>query len=247
MADLSWSTLLSPAESALVTTIGRLEGCRLSFVISDARSRRRSTHRVDDVGVVGSDPDLVSRLRAGDESAFVELVERHHGQLIRLAGSFVARAETAEDIAQETWLALLNGIDRFEGRSSLRTWLFQICANRARSIGEREHRTVPTERVEAAVDAEQFTPTGVWTSPPTPWPELARQTSDDAQLVAEVRRAIASLPALQQTVVTLRDVDGLTSKEVCEVLDISDVNQRVLLHRARGRIRRLVATSVASR
>jgi RNA polymerase sigma-70 factor, ECF subfamily len=189
------------------------------------------------MGAAESDPELVSRLRAGDESAFVELVERHHNQLIRLAGTFVARAETAEDIAQETWLALLNGIDRFEGRSSLRTWLFQICANRARSIGERENRTVPVERVEAAVDAEQFTRTGAWTSPPTPWPDTSAQASDDADLVAAIRRAISALPALQRLVVTLRDVDGLTGKEVCEVLSISDANQRVLLHRGRGRIR----------
>ena len=90
----------------------------------------------------------------------------------------MSRPELAEDVAQETWLAMLNGLDRFEGRSSLRTWLFQICVNRARSIGEREHRTVPVEHIEPAVDAEQFTPTGAWTSPPTPWPERANAVDD---------------------------------------------------------------------
>jgi RNA polymerase sigma-70 factor, ECF subfamily len=184
-----------------------------------------------------SEAELVVRLRAGDEDAFVELVDRYHSRLIRLAGSFVARAETAEDAAQETWLALLNGIDGFEARSSLRTWLFQICVNRARSIGEREHRTVPAEHVVAAVDSEQFTPTGAWTSPPTPWPEALDAASDDADLVAVIRDAITRLPGMQRLVVTMRDLDGLTATEVCQVLSISAANQRVLLHRGRELVR----------
>jgi RNA polymerase sigma-70 factor (ECF subfamily) len=189
------------------------------------------------VCTVGSERELLIRLRAGDESAFAELVERYHRQLIRLAGAFVTRAELAEDIAQETWLAMLNGLDKFEARSSIRTWLFQICVNRARSIGEHEHRTVPVEHIEPAVDAEQFTPTGAWTSPPTPWPEASANTADDAAMVARIRRAITELPQLQRLVVTMRDIDGLTGGQVCQVLSISEANQRVLLHRGRAHIR----------
>jgi RNA polymerase sigma-70 factor (ECF subfamily) len=191
--------------------------------------------------------DLVARLRGGDESAFVELVERHHTQLVGLANAFVARNETAEDVAQETWLALLRGLDRFEARSSLRTWLFAICANRARSIGEHERRTVPVEQIEPVVDAEQFSPTGAWTSPPTPWPEAATNAVDDADLVKQIRHIITELPTMQQSVVTMRDLHGLTSAEVCQVLSISDVNQRVLLHRGREYIRSAITDTMISR
>jgi RNA polymerase sigma-70 factor (ECF subfamily) len=199
------------------------------------------------VGETGSEHELVARLRAGDESAFLELVERHHRQLIRLAGAFVGRAETAEDVAQETWLALVRGIDGFEGRSSLRTWLFQICVNRARSIGEREGRTVPVAHIEPAVDAEQFTPTGAWTSPPIPWPDAAARAADDTELVELIRLIIGELPTMQQSVVTMRDLDGLASTEVCEVLSITEANQRVLLYRGREHIRSAIAKTMVSR
>ncbi|MDQ2957516.1 MAG: RNA polymerase sigma factor [Actinomycetota bacterium] len=190
------------------------------------------------MGAPSSERELLIRLRTGDERAFIELVELYHTQLIRLASAFVGRAEIAEDVAQETWLALLNGLDRFEGRSSLRTWLFQICVNRARSIGQREHRTVPVELIEPAVDAEQFSPTGAWTSPPTPWPDAVSSALDDANLVGVIRRAIDGLPTMQRLVVTMRDIDGLSSKQVCQVLSITEANQRVLLHRGRSHIRR---------
>lgn len=214
------------------------------FVVDE---RRAPALTVEPVGQPDSEPDLVARLRAGDESAFLELVELYHRQLIRVAGAFVARTETAEDIAQETWLAVIKGIDRFEGRSSLRTWLFQICANRARSIGERERRTVPVELIEPVVDAEQFTPTGAWTSPPIPWPDAAARADADADLVEQIRHIIAELPAMQQSVVTMRDLDGLTSAEVCDVLSITDANQRVLLHRGRERIRGAITKTMISR
>lgn len=194
----------------------------------------------------GSEKELVSRLRAGDERAFVELVDRYHQQLIRLATVFVKRPEAAEDVAQETWLALLRGLDRFEGRSSLRTWLFQICVNRARSIGEREHRTVPTEQIEPAVDAEQFTPTGAWTSPPTPWPNALTSALDDADMLEAIRHAIEELPAMQKLVVTMRDLDGLTDRQVGNVLSITEANQRVLLHRGRAHIRNNINRAVIS-
>jgi RNA polymerase sigma-70 factor (ECF subfamily) len=185
------------------------------------------------------DPEraLLARLRSGDETAFAELVDRYHLQLIRLASAFVSRGELAEDVAQETWIALLKGLDGFEGRSSLRTWLFQVCVNRARSIGEREGRTVPVEHIEPALDAGQFTPGGAWTSPPTPWPDEIANAYQDATMVSAIRQAITELPQLQRLVVTMRDVEGMNSKEVCRVLSISAANQRVLLHRGRAHIR----------
>jgi RNA polymerase sigma-70 factor (ECF subfamily) len=195
----------------------------------------------------GSERELLSRLRDGDEAAFAELVGRHHRQLIRLARVFVPRDELAEDVAQETWLALLTGLDKFEARSSLRTWLFQICINRARSIGQREHRTIPFEHIEPAVDAEQFTPTGAWTSPPVPWPDTLTSAAEDLAMLESIRRAISELPQLQQLVVTMRDIDGLTSRQVCRVLSISEANQRVLLHRGRARIRRGINEAVTRR
>ncbi len=194
-----------------------------------------------------ADQDLVSRLRTGDEDAFVAVVERYHTQLVRLASAFVSGSGSAEDVAQETWLARITGIDRFESRSSLRTWLFQICVNRARSVGEREHRSVPVDHVEASVDAEQFTPTGAWTSPPAPWPDWSGDPSDDADLVATIRMAITRLPGMQRLVVTMRDLDGLTSGEVCQVLSISEANQRVLLHRGRGNVRASIQRAVTGR
>jgi len=186
---------------------------------------------------VSSDAELVARLRAGEEAAFVELVERYHAQLIRLAASFLPRAETAEDVAQETWLALLNGIDRFEGRSSVKTWLFQICVNRARTLGVREHQTVPVAEIGPAVDAARFTTAGSWAVPPTAWPDQLAEEGDDAELAAMIRQTVEELPPLQRAVVTLRDVQGLTGKQACELLSITEANQRVLLHRGRERVR----------
>lgn len=194
----------------------------------------------------GSEAELLSRLRAGDEAAFAELVGRYHRQLIRLARVFVSRDELAEDVAQEAWLALLTGLDRFEARSTLRTWLFQICINRARSIGARENRTVPVEHIEPAVDAAQFNAAGAWTSPPVPWPDQIG-AADDLAILDSIRHAISELPQLQQLVVTMRDIDGLTGRQVCEVLSISEANQRVLLHRGRTRVRRTLDKAVVSR
>jgi RNA polymerase sigma-70 factor, ECF subfamily len=119
--------------------------------------------------------------------------------------------------------------------------VFQICVNRARSIGEREQRTVPVEHIEPAVDAERFSPTGAWISPPTPWPEATANSADDAALVDSIRRAITKLPPMQRLVVTMRDIDGLTSPRVCQVLSISDANQRVLLDRGRAHIRNSIS------
>jgi RNA polymerase sigma-70 factor (ECF subfamily) len=191
-----------------------------------------------------SEAELVDQLRAGDERAFTEIVDRYHQQLIRVAAAFVSTPEAAEDAAQETWVALIKGIERFEGRSSLRSWLFQVCVNRARSIGTREHRTVPVEQIGPAVDAAAFTSAGAWTSPPAPWPIDISELRRDAATAERIRESIRRLPELQRTVVTLRDVDGLTAVEICRILSITASNQRVLLHRGREHIRRDLAKAV---
>jgi len=193
--------------------------------------------------IMDSDAELVGRLRKGDQAAFAELVDRYHSSLTRFARSFTARPELAEDIAQETWLGLLRGIDRFEGRASLRTWLFQICANRARTLAAREGRLVPVDPTDPdgpTVDPARFNPDGGWTQAPAAWDFAA----DDAELVERVRAAIVRLPEAQQQVVTLRDVEGLSAAEVCRILDLTEGNQRVLLHRGRARVRAILEREV---
>jgi RNA polymerase sigma-70 factor (ECF subfamily) len=185
---------------------------------------------------VGTEPDLLDRLRAGDEGAFVELVDTYHSRLVRFAQTFVASRQAAEDVAQDTWIAVIRGVERFERRSSLQTWLFRICANRARSRFGADNRQLPVGTPGATVSGDRFNSQGAWNDPPEPWSDV------DDRLVAAVlaplaRSAIEDLPELQRQVVTLRDVEGLTSKEACEVLSITEANQRVLLHRARARIR----------
>jgi RNA polymerase sigma-70 factor, ECF subfamily len=195
---------------------------------------------------VESDADLVLRLRKGDQAAFAALVDRYHSRLTRFARSFTARPELAEDIAQETWLGLLRGLDGFEGRASLRTWLFQICANRARTLAAKEGRLVPVDPTDPdspTVDPARFDASGGWIQPPVPWGEAA----DDAELVRRVRAAITLLPETQQQVVTLRDVEGLNAAEVCRILELTEGNQRVLLHRGRARVRAILEKEVTAR
>jgi RNA polymerase sigma-70 factor (ECF subfamily) len=198
----------------------------------------------------GPDHDLIEALRRGDEPAFVDLVKRYQRSLLRVVGGFVSRREVAEEVVQETWLAVLEGIRHFQGRSSLRTWITRIAINRAITRSKHEGRMVPfsalvrtdLEREEAAVEPERFAGAdaqwaGHWLSPPRPWSEeqlVRRETG------AVLRQAIDALPPVQRTVITLRDVDGCTSAEVCNALGISETNQRVLLHRARSRVRRAV-------
>ena len=186
-----------------------------------------------------SDTDLVERLRAGDERAFVFLVERYQDQMLRLAGSFVPSRAVAEEVVQDTWLALLRGLDGFEGRSSLKTWLFQVLVNKARTTGTREHRSVPVADPEPAVDPSRFDAAGGWAAPPSHWLE-ASSASSGLRLVERIRDWIDLLPPRQREVVLLRDVEGLSSDQVCSVLAISDANLRVLLHRGRSRLRQLV-------
>jgi RNA polymerase sigma-70 factor (ECF subfamily) len=195
-----------------------------------------------------SDDDLVRRLRAGDESAFAEVIDAYHSSMVRFAQTFVASRAVAEEVAQDTWLAVLKGIDRFQERSSLKTWIFRILANRARSTGAREQRTVPVA-IEAtgSVDSRRFDESGHWTEPPAHWSDDVDERLSTAPLVAEVWAAISQLPESQRAVVTLRDVDGLSSKEVCDVLGISEANQRVILHRGRSKIRAAFESELAER
>ena len=187
---------------------------------------------------------LLMRLRDGDEAAFADLVGMYHPAMVRLALLHVRSRAVAEEVAQEAWLGLLRGLDRFEGRSSLRTWLFRIVINRAISTGIREQVHVPVTDDELELRDGRFSQDGWWVTPPAHWADEVLDRMTAPALVAQVRRAIAELPALQRNVVTLRDVDGLTAAEVCKVLDISEVNQRVQLHRARTRIRSTVEQEV---
>ena len=187
------------------------------------------------------DAKLVEGLRARDEKVFMELIRALNPSLLRVARMFVPTAALAEDVVQETWLAVLNGIDRFEGRSSLKTWIFRILTNIAKTRGERERRSIPFSALdtedggfEPAVERSRFTGTGQWAVLPRAWPEdklLAAET------LSVIERAIERLPPTQRTVITLRDVEGWTADEVRNALELSETNQRVLLHRARAKVR----------
>ncbi len=192
--------------------------------------------------------DDVVALRAlldGDEKAFTELVRRHHASMVRVARCYVGNQSSAEDVAQDTWVAIIKGADRFEGRSSFVTWLFRILVNRARTSGVRESRTAPVDVAESgpSVDAARFDEGGMWAEPPTPFTDVVDGRLEDAEAVAAIRLAMADLPGLQQGVVTLRDVEGLSTMEVAEVLGMTEGNVRVVLHRARARIRAAVETA----
>ena len=189
-----------------------------------------------------TEADLLARLRAGDERAFVILVQRYHAAMFRLASSFVPNAAVAEEVVQDTWLGVLRGISGFEERSSFRTWLFRILVNRARTAGERERRTVAIGDTGAAVAASRFDDSGAWLSPPEHWIEEVEDRIEAGKMAGLIRTAIGDLPDRQRQVVTLRDIEGLTSEEVCGVLDISESNQRVLLHRGRSRLRQAIET-----
>ena len=196
----------------------------------------------------GDDDRLVDALQAGDERAFQELVDRHHAALVRLAQTFVRDRAVAEEVAQETWLAVLQGIDRFERRSSLKTWIFRILTNRAKTRALRERREIPFSAIAEqdtgpSVDPERFNPpdapaaANMWSDPP-----CRRAADPEAELLsAEQRRVIldtiATLPPAQQAVITMRDIEGFDADDVCNFLDITGTNQRVLLHRARARVR----------
>jgi RNA polymerase sigma-70 factor (ECF subfamily) len=185
------------------------------------------------------DSELLLRLRSGDEQAFAALVERFHEPMLRLAASYVPNRAVAEEVVQDTWLAALRGLADFEGRSSLKTWLFRILVNRARTTGSKEQRSVPVADPEPAVDPSRFGGDGGWADPPEHWIEAAERRMEAGKLADRIRAWIDDLPARQREVVLLRDVEGMTSGEVCTVLALTDGNQRVLLHRGRSRLRQL--------
>ena len=189
---------------------------------------------------------LLSALKAGDEAAFAELVDRYHAGLVRLAMSYVRSRAVAEEVTQETWLGVLRGISRFEGRSSLRTWITRILVNQAKTRAVRERRSVPLSSLAGeldngpAVDPDRFRNPqhpGGWSDPPQNWAGLPEERLLGAETRAKVLEAIEQLPPMQRQVITLRDVEGWDSAEVRDLLELSEVNQRVLLHRARSRVR----------
>jgi RNA polymerase sigma-70 factor, ECF subfamily len=193
------------------------------------------------------DARLVEALRARDESAFEQLMREYNPSLLRVAQIYVTSRAVAEEVVQETWLGVLNGIDRFEARSSLKTWIFRILTNIAKTRGQREGRTLPfsaLERPDAvpepAVDADRFLPPdherwpGHWSSKPEPWPD-ERLLASETRAVLE--RAIEELPPTQRAVISLRDVEGWSAEEARNALGVSETNQRVLLHRARSKVR----------
>jgi RNA polymerase sigma-70 factor, ECF subfamily len=186
-----------------------------------------------------ADGELLLQLRSGDERAFVSLVECYQEQMLRLATSFVPNRAVAEEVVQDTWLALLRGLDSFQGRSSLKTWLFSILVNQARTTGTREHRSVPVADPEPAVDPARFDVSGHWADPPEHWIEAVEGRLEAGKFADRIRELMDELPARQREVVILRDVEEMSSEEVCSVLAISDGNQRVLLHRGRSRLRQL--------
>ena len=194
-----------------------------------------------------SEAQLLEALRAGDEDAFRTLVREYTPSLVRVARIYVPTQAAAEEVAQETWLGVLNGLSRFEGRSSLRTWIFRILTNIAKTRAKRDGRTLPFSALsepgrvpEAAVDADRFLDPehprwpGHWALKPQAWPEEALVAAETREKLAE---AIETLPAAQRTVISLRDIEGWSSEEVRNALDLSETNQRVLLHRARSKVR----------
>jgi RNA polymerase sigma-70 factor (ECF subfamily) len=184
---------------------------------------------------VDDDGALLQRVRAGDQEAFAVLVRRYQAQLLRLAETFVASRAVAEEVVQDTWVGVVRGVERFEGRSSFKTWLFRILVNRARTTGGREARTIslgPDTEL-----ADRFDRTGGWSTPPSVWAEDAENRIDAQTMAVKIKESLHELPAGQREVLVLRDVDGLEAADVCELLGISDSNQRVLLHRARTRVR----------
>jgi len=193
-----------------------------------------------------SEDRLVAALRAGDEQAFATLVRRHHASLKRVARAYVSTDAVAEEVVQETWLAVVAGIERFEQRATLKTWLFHILTNKAKTRGVRERRTVPFASLAGADDEPAVSPErcqragdawpGHWATPPRPWEDPERRLQS-LEARERLREAIAALPAAQQAVLTLRDVEGLEADEVCALLDLSPGNQRVILHRARAKVR----------
>lgn len=216
-------------------------------VLRPLRTGTRRNHGSGDSPRASGCPDseLLARVRAGEEQAFVELVCRYHGSLLRLARTYVKSREVAEEVAQDTWLGVLRGLDGFAERSTFRTWLLGILLNCARSTGVREHRSVAIGAPGPAVEASRFDSSGNWLTPPEHWVEDSDDRLFAETLSAPLRSALDELPVHQRQVVLLRDVEGLSGQEACELLEISEANQRVLLHRGRSRLRQAIEAQLA--
>ena len=202
----------------------------------------------DAVLASAADLALVERLRAGDETAFMMLVEEHQAAMLRVARMYVSSRAVAEEVVQEAWLGILNGLERFEGRSSLRTWMYRIVANIAKTRAQRDGRSIPFSALEgddagSGVEPEWFQAAaerspGHWRTFPDDWREIPEERFAAHETLEQIGRAIDELPPMQAEVLRLRDVLGWTSEEVRNALDLSETNLRVLLHRARTRVRR---------
>ena len=199
-------------------------------------------------GSAEADRELVAALRTGDEGAFARLVDDLSPSLLRMSRLYVSTDSAAQDVVQETWLGVLQGLDGFEGRAALKTWIFRILVNIAKTRGVRDSRSVPfssafdstTAPDEAVVDIDRFLPDDHerwprhWAIGPTPWPEQAAETAESLQLI---RTTVQGLAGAQREVITLRDIVGCSAEETCNALGLSETNQRVLLHRARAAVR----------
>jgi RNA polymerase sigma-70 factor (ECF subfamily) len=197
------------------------------------------------------DTALIAALRAGDESAFTLVVETYHARMLRIARAYIADSAVAEEIVQETWVRVLHSIDRFEARSTLKTWIFRILVNTALNWVARERRSTPFSRLvvedadsQPAVEPERFRPAdaalwpGHWNSLPASWSTTPETRLLSGETLEHIRAGIEDLPTGQKAVITLRDIEGWSADEVCNALRISESNQRVLLHRGRSRVRR---------
>ncbi len=209
----------------------------------------------DLAGVVASADDLylIEQLRSGNEAAFEALIDRYATAMLRLAMVYVRAWAVAEEVVQETWLAVLESLGRFEGRSSLKTWMFRILTNCAKTRAKREGRSIPfssladidTDNAEHAVNPDRFLPadhqwSGHWISFPSNWQEMPEERLLSQETRARINLAIEAVPPNQREIIILRDIEGWTSEETCTFLGISEVNQRVLLHRARSKVRRVL-------
>jgi RNA polymerase sigma-70 factor (ECF subfamily) len=209
--------------------------------------------KLAEVVALADDLSLIEQLRGGNEAAFEVLIERYTNAMLRLALVYVSVWAVAEEVVQETWLAVLESLGRFEGRSSLKTWMFRILTNRAKTRAQREGRSIPfsslldcgPEFPEPAIDHERFWPvehqsSGHWASFPATCQEMPEERLLSQETRTCIHRAIAALPPTQLEIISLRDIEGWTAKETCALLGISEVNQRVLLHRARAKVRTLL-------
>ena len=228
------------------------EGAYQRDKLSDVSSVKQTINGTNVTGVLGSADDLslLEQLRSGNEEAFVALIDRYAPTMLRLSMVYVKAWTVAEEVVQETWMAILEGLGRFEGRSSLKTWMFRILTNRAKTRAQREGRSIPfsslevrdPDHVEPAVDPERFWPvdhrwSGGWVSFPSNWEEMPEDRMLSQETRARIREAIEALPPSQREILILRDIEGWKSEEACSLLGISEVNQRVLLHRARSKVR----------